>query len=353
VALSRALVSSHARIGVRIIQTTGKEIPNSPPHMKASPFFTVCTPTYNREKLLPRVYASLRKQTFTDFEWLVVDDGSVDGTAGLVDRWSTEAPFPIRYIWKENGGKHTAHNVCVSEAGGELLVMIDSDDWLVPSALERLKSEWDQIAGKERYSGVCGLFQYEDGTIVGNRFPQERMDSNAVDLRYNLGVEGDKIGCTRTDILCRFPFPDHLGRNLVPESLVWNRISQEYRMSCVNAVIGVKEYQADGLTDMSTLNSIRNPQAYYLSHLELLNGRFPIRVSSAARVAVSLAKCAILAGKSPFAVRRPLYRMLTVAALPLGGILALRDRWRAARAGRPGNHDDRARLGVRIAPGSP
>ena len=321
--------------------------------MKSSPLFTVCTPTYNREKLLPRVYASLREQTFADFEWLVVDDGSVDGTADLVSRWAAEAPFPIRYIWKENGGKHSAHNVCVREALGDLWVMIDSDDWMVPTALERLKAEWDRIPDHERYSGVCCLFQYEDGTIVGDRFPRDLMESNAVDLRYNHGVGGDKMALIRTDILRRFLFPDNLGRYLVPESLVWNRISQEYQMICVNSVVGVKEYQADGLTDMSMLHNYRNPLACYLIRLELLNGQIPIRIRRAARIALSLAKCSILARKSPFAVRRPLYWAMTVAALPAGGTLALRDYWRATRAVNAKSRTERSKLGVRIGPANP
>ncbi len=312
--------------------------------MCTSPLFTVCTPTYNRGELLPRVYASLRMQTFTNFEWLVVDDGSVDGTGDLVSRWRVESPFPIRYYWQENSGKHMAHNVCVRNARGELFVMIDSDDWLVATALERLRWEWDQIPDKQRYSGVCCLFQYEDGETVGDCFPRNQMESDAVDLRYNLGIHGDKIGCTRTDILRMFPFPDYLGRQLVPESLVWNRISQEYHLRCVNAVIGVKEYQTDGLTDLSGLNSFRNPLAYYLYNLEILNGKLPIRLTSAARIAVSLAKCSILARKSPTCVRHLLYLTMTVAAMPVGGILVLRDWWRATR---PSRDLSRSRLGVR------
>jgi glycosyltransferase involved in cell wall biosynthesis len=310
--------------------------------------YTVCTPTYNREKLLPRVYASLREQTFVDFEWLVVDDGSTDGTADLVRRWAAEAPFPIRYVWKENGGKHTAHNVCIREARGELFVMVDSDDWLVPDALERLKAEWDRIPQKNNYSGVCCLFQYEDGSIVGNKFPGDRIESNAVDLRYNLGVAGDKIGFIRTDVLRRFPFPDDLGRQYVPESLVWNRISQEYQMRCVNVVIGVKEYQPEGITDRSRLNSYRNPLAYYLCGAELLNGRIEIPLKRVPRVAVSLAKCALLARKSPFVARRPLHWLASVAVLPAGALLALRDWWRAKRAGRIRPAGSRSNVGVRI-----
>ena len=71
---------------------------------------TVFTPTFNRRQTLERVYRSLREQTFMDFEWLIVDDGSTDDTGALVAGWREEANFfPIRYHWKPNGGKHTAH----------------------------------------------------------------------------------------------------------------------------------------------------------------------------------------------------------------------------------------------------
>ena len=59
--------------------------------------FTVFTATFNRARVLHRVYDSLRAQTFRDFEWLVVDDGSTDGTGALVAAWRAEADFPIRY----------------------------------------------------------------------------------------------------------------------------------------------------------------------------------------------------------------------------------------------------------------
>lgn len=67
--------------------------------------FTVFTPTYNRAHLLPRAYDSLRKQTFRDFEWLIVDDGSTDDTETLVKQWQQEAEFPIRYYRQEKQGR--------------------------------------------------------------------------------------------------------------------------------------------------------------------------------------------------------------------------------------------------------
>ena len=69
---------------------------------------TVFTPAYNRAHTLRRAFNSLKAQTCKDFEWLIIDDGSTDGTSELVERLQEEADFPIRYYWKENGGRHTA-----------------------------------------------------------------------------------------------------------------------------------------------------------------------------------------------------------------------------------------------------
>lgn len=80
--------------------------------MSNSPLFTVFTATYNRAHTLPRVYESLKRQTLRDFEWLIVDDGSVDNTRQLVQAWCAEADFPIRYLWQEH-----AHKKSLSIAG--------------------------------------------------------------------------------------------------------------------------------------------------------------------------------------------------------------------------------------------
>ena len=79
---------------------------------------TVFTPTYNRAHLIGRLYDSLCRQSCRDFEWLVVDDGSTDGTDVLFERLKAEAGFPIRYVRQENGGKHTAINTGLELAQG-------------------------------------------------------------------------------------------------------------------------------------------------------------------------------------------------------------------------------------------
>jgi glycosyltransferase involved in cell wall biosynthesis len=99
--------------------------------------FTVFTATYNRAHTLHRVYESLKEQTYRQFEWLIVDDGSTDTTRTLVETWQQEANFLISYYYQENQGKHVAINRGVQEARGEYFLIIDSDDTCVPQTLER------------------------------------------------------------------------------------------------------------------------------------------------------------------------------------------------------------------------
>lgn len=99
---------------------------------------TIFTPTYNRAELLPRLHKSLQEQTNKNFEWIVVDDGSTDNTKEVIENiiLQQENDFPIRYFYKENGGKHTAINRGVREANGDLFFIVDSDDILTFNSVE-------------------------------------------------------------------------------------------------------------------------------------------------------------------------------------------------------------------------
>ena len=107
---------------------------------------TVFTPTYNRAHLLPLLYKSLQNQTCKDFEWLVVDDGSNDGTDTLINKWiNNEQSFPIRYYKIKNGGKMRAINYGVSLAEGSIFCGIDSDDWFYNDAIISIIDAFESI----------------------------------------------------------------------------------------------------------------------------------------------------------------------------------------------------------------
>jgi glycosyltransferase involved in cell wall biosynthesis len=203
--------------------------------------FTVFTPTYNRAHTLARVYESLARQSFRDFEWLIVDDGSTDGTAELVASWQAAAGFPIRYVQQENQGKHFAFNRGVAEARGELFLTLDSDDACVPEALERLHRHWTGIprAERERFSAVTCLCIDQNGNVVGDRFPADVTDSDSLEIAYRYRVRGEKWGFQRTDVLRRFPLPEVLPREYVPEVLAWSPIARRYRTRFVNEALRI------------------------------------------------------------------------------------------------------------------
>src|SRR5690242_1761960 len=162
----------------------------------AAPIFTVFTPTYNRAHTIHRVFESLRTQTFREFEWLVIDDGSSDGTTELMKAWRRNADFPIRYIVQSHAGKHVAHNRALDEARGKFLVVLDSDDACVPTALERMLYHWNTIPAERRpqFSGVAGLCCDQSGVIVGDRFPSEPLDISLREQHYVYRIRGEKWG---------------------------------------------------------------------------------------------------------------------------------------------------------------
>ena len=171
--------------------------------------FTVFTATFNRCHTLHRPYESLRKQTFKSFEWVIVDDGSTDGTAKLVEAWTRESSFPIRYFYQKNSGKHVAFNRGVRAARGDLFLTFDSDDECVPAALEILLRHWLAIpaAEREQFSAVTGLCVDQEHAIVGDKFPADIIDSDSNEINHRYHIRGDKWGFQRTDVLRVFPFP--------------------------------------------------------------------------------------------------------------------------------------------------
>lgn len=136
--------------------------------MQTTRRFTVFTPTFNRARTLPRVYESLRQQSFQDFEWLIVDDGSTDDTRDVVAAFDASL-FPICYVYQTNGHKKTASNHGVREALGELFLTLDSDDEILPHTLERLNFHWESIPTERRdgFSVVTGLCIWDAGQVVG------------------------------------------------------------------------------------------------------------------------------------------------------------------------------------------
>ena len=231
--------------------------------------FTVFTPTFNRKELLGKLYSSLQNQTYRDFEWLIVDDGSTDGTEDRVKEFINEKKLDIRYFHTENGGKQRAYNFGVEKAEGELFICLDSDDEYVETGLETILKYWEKYEKNDEIAGMGYLSIYPDGKVIGREFPQKEMVSTQFDIYNKHGVKGDKGLMFRTEILKKYPFPVFEGEKFTTEAVVYNRICQKYKMLYVNEKIEIKEYQEDGLTAKYNNLLLRNPKGQALYHNEI------------------------------------------------------------------------------------
>lgn len=241
------------------------------------PFISILTPTYNRGKLLLPLYDSLKNLTFKDFEWLIVDDGSEDDTEQYALSWIAHniqnAEFPICYIKKSNGGKHTAINRGVREANGELILILDSDDTLPSDSLATIAQYYEQCKGYKDCAGVCGLMAHHDGQLIGTGFPKDPMYESALLFRYaeKGNVTGDLLEVYKTSVMREFPFPEIENERFCPESLVWNRIANKYKLFCFNKVIYYRDYLEGGLTSKIVRIRMNSPIASTMTYAEMLD----------------------------------------------------------------------------------
>ena len=238
---------------------------------------TVFTPTYNRGHLLPRLFSSLRSQSFKDIEWLIVDDGSTDNTYDVVMAFIEENIIPIRYVFKRNGGKHRAINEGMQHAKGELFFIVDSDDMLPADALKRVAEVYGQIKEDRTFGGVAGVDAYPDGRIVGSGLPAPIIDCNSIDIRSKYHVAGDLSEVFRTDVMREFPFPEIECEKFCPEVLVWNRIARKYKLRYFNEAIYIAEYQPEGLTARIVEIRMKSPIATTTCYAEMLSLDIPFK----------------------------------------------------------------------------
>lgn len=235
--------------------------------------FTVFTPTYNRKDVLPRLYANLQKQHYSNFEWLIVDDGSTDGTEALVKQWQIEAKINITYHWQKNQGKHIAINLLAKIAKGELCVFIDDDDELVPNALSRLKFYWDNLNLQEKntVAGIFFLCMDQYGKLVGDKFPKDYQIMDLTGMAIANRISGEKGSMIQTKALKMYPFPENLKKGYVPEGSLWAKMGKDWKMCFINELLRVYwlEGRSDSLSLLST--TIKNYPGSLYFHECFLN----------------------------------------------------------------------------------
>lgn len=236
---------------------------------------TIFTPTYNRKDTLPRLYESLKKQSSKDFQWIVIDDGSCDGTGELLKKWIDEGKVNILYEYQKNSGKMVAVNRGAELAQGEYFFIVDSDDYLTDDAVETIINEGEKLP--ENMGGM--IFRKIDiisGKISGKPYPQYSMDSTPIEVVYHLGITGDKAEVFRSRYIKANPFKVYKGEKFVPEALVWIKIGEQYKMRYIDKGIYYFEYLPEGYTNNFIQLMRKNPRGFEEYYKSMLKYHIPL-----------------------------------------------------------------------------
>lgn len=229
----------------------------------------IVTPTYNRANLLHIAYQSLEDQTVKDFVWYIVDDGSSDNTQQVVADIIDKASFKVIYHKKKNGGKHSALNSAYSLLNEELTLILDSDDALTENAVETVLHDYISIKDDKT---ICGLgylrLDKSSNQTIGVPYTADGIIDTFTNQRINNNTWGDKCEVFKSEIFKKYPFPEFEGENFVSESVVWCKMSLDYKMKFMNKGVYICDYQTGGLSDGVHKRLFNNPKgasACYLS----------------------------------------------------------------------------------------
>lgn len=241
---------------------------------------TIFTPTFNREKTLLKAYESLCNQTVKNFTWLIIDDGSTDNTKQTVKKFVEEKKLDIKYIQKENGGKHTAWNMALDMIKTELVLVLDSDDTLTQDAVEVVNSKWKMFKHIKDLSGLFFLRKYPTGEPVSDYFKIHGQVTNGLECLLRNNHQGDYCFVFITKVLKRYPFKTFKGEKFIGETSILTKMALENNAVYFNEVIYISDYYEDGLTKQGRAMRINNP----LGGMEYANVHLDKRIPSKVRM---------------------------------------------------------------------
>ena len=283
---------------------------------------TVFTPTYNRIELLKRCYKSMKRQTCGDFIWMIIDDGSDDGTNDTVKEWIKENnSFELQYYYKENGGLHTAYNTAIEHISTELCVCIDSDDYMPDDAVEQIISFWNKY-GSDEYAGIVGLDYDIRGNRIGDPLPDLK-SVNLIDLltgRYHL-INGDRTNVVRTELYKRYaPMKSFPGEKFFNPHYMHLQISRDYDFLVFNHNLRFVDYQQNGMTNSILAQYANSPNSFgEIRKLYLSFPHTPFKFRF--RNCIHLVSSYQLAGKGSEVLKDTPFILMTIAAFPFGTLL--------------------------------
>lgn len=282
---------------------------------------TVFTPLYNRKNTLKRTYESLCRQTNKDFIWMIIDDGSTDNPYEEIEKWlAKDNGFEIKYIYKENGGMHTAHNTAYENIYTELNICIDSDDYMPDNAVELILDCWKENKDKG-YAGIIAL-DYADSTkaVIGKELPKDKNSTTLMGY-YNNGGVGDKKLIYRTDIIKSTPpYPVFENEKYVALAYKYHIIDEKYEMKILNECVCIVDYQMDGSSTNMYRQYVRNPKGFAFWRKEQM--KHAVNFKQKIKACVHYVSSSLICGNKHFVKESP-EKFLTIIAVPFGFALKI------------------------------
>ena len=237
---------------------------------------TIFTPTYNRGYILKELYQSLCNQTCKCFEWLIVDDGSTDGTGEIVKQWMDQnTTFKIIYIYQKNQGKQIAFNTGVQACDKEYFFCVDSDDKLTLNAVEKIYEKIPEMK-KKNIAGMIALRGANAKTAIGTRMPIKVRESSLMDLYEKYRFKGDTALVYKTRILRAYPFKLQRQEKFIGENYVYDQIDEKYKLLLLDDIIYICEYLKDGYT-LNTIKLLKKNHYSYMT-MKLQSSRISKRM---------------------------------------------------------------------------
>jgi len=285
----------------------------------ANPFITVVTPVFNRIDILPRAIRSIEEQTFRDFEYIIINDGSTQNLDEVVVPFMNQTDIPVMYIKKENGGVHTARNAGVREARGFLITWLDSDDEFMPETLDVIKKAWDQIPSDkaDEYFQISSRCMDENGQ-AGTEFPD---NINTLEMKEAYAVYNkhkvENLLANRADIMKANPWPEPEDITFVGEDVIWLELEQKYRTWFINDILRV--YHTEGTDHVFSSSKKKDLQyiknclwtlSYHLNHWK--GGKFFDSFFKYELFMLIYRRSASGQVREDFLLRNPLYSVLMV-----------------------------------------
>ena len=233
---------------------------------------SILTATYNRANMLPKLYESIKKNLNSglDCEWIVIDDGSNDNTAELIQIFQEENIVNIKYKYQENSGKMVAINEAVKIASGDLMVDCDSDDYFADDAFQIIKEDGNEILESDTLYGMIFFKADGNGNISGNKFKEEFEPTTMFDLYFKEDIKGEKIIVFNSKIRKNFEHQIVNQEKFITEARMYHKMDEKYKVICINDILEYGQYEDDGYTKNITEMFKKYPYGYYEYFKEIL-----------------------------------------------------------------------------------